>query len=56
MFEFFYFIAFISDIIPNELNNPSQRVVYKDSAIRIFIKFPSVENFISSGLEGVKKK
>ncbi len=48
--------GFVSDIIPDELNNPSQRVEYieNEEIIKIYIKFPSVANFIKSGLEGVE--
>lgn len=45
---------FVSDIIPDELENPPQRVVYKDGVIRIYIKFPCVAKFIGSGLDGVE--
>lgn len=45
--------GFISDIVPDEDENPSQRVFYRDGIIRIYIKFPSVAQFIKSGLVGV---
>jgi hypothetical protein len=44
--------GFILDIIPDELSDPPQRVVYSDGIIKIYIKFPSVSKFIKSGLEG----
>jgi len=46
--------GFISDILPDELDSPPQRVVYREGIIRIYIKFPSVVKFIKSGLEGVE--
>jgi len=46
--------GFISDIIPDELENPPQRVVYREGIIRIYTNFPSVSKFIKSGLEGVE--
>lgn len=46
--------GFISDIIPDESESPTQRTFYeRDTGIvKIFVKFPSVEKFIKSGLEG----
>jgi len=46
----------ITDIIPDELDSPPQRVYYRkeDGIIRIYIKFPSVAKFIGRGLEGVE--
>lgn len=46
--------GFVSDVKVNELENPPQRVVYKDGVIEIYIKFPSVAKFIKSGLDGVE--
>lgn len=46
--------GFISDIVPDELENPPQRVVYGNGIIKIYIKFPSIARFIKSGLEGVE--
>jgi len=46
--------GFISDILPDELDNPPQRVVYGEGIIKIYIKFPSIARFIKSGLEGVE--
>lgn len=46
--------GFVSQIIPDELNDPPQRVVYNEGTIRIYIKFPSIAKFIKSGLEGVE--
>jgi hypothetical protein len=47
--------GFISDIQPDELDNPPQRVVYRDGVIRIYVRFPSTVRFITSGLVGVEK-
>jgi len=47
--------GFISDIVPDELADPPQRVVYTDGIIRVFTRFPSVSKFVGSGLEGVEK-
>lgn len=46
--------GFILDFKPDELNNPSQRVVYREGIIRVYIRFPSVSKFINSGFEGVE--
>jgi len=46
--------GFISDIYPDELPDPPQRAVYKDGIIKVYVSFPSVTKFISSGLEGVE--
>ena len=46
--------GFISDIVPDDLNDPPQRVDYRDGIIRIYTQFPSVKEFIKSGLEGVE--
>lgn len=46
--------GFISDIKPDDLVSPSQRVVYVDGVIKVFTRFPSVARFIKSGLEGVE--
>lgn len=46
--------GFISDIIHSEENNPSQRVVYKDGVIKIFIKFPVVAKYLGAGLDGAE--
>lgn len=46
--------GFISNIIPDELDNPSQRVFYDNGIIKIYVRFPSVFKFIKSRLEGVE--
>ena len=46
--------GFISDITPNDLPSPPQRVVYTEGVIEIYVRFPSVLKFIKSGLEGVE--
>jgi hypothetical protein len=43
--------GFISDIIPDELPDPPQRVSYQNGIIKIYIKFPSVAKFIKEGFE-----
>jgi len=49
-------IGFISDIIPDETETPTQRTFYDKNTgiIRIFIKFPSVVGIIGSALEGAE--
>lgn len=48
--------GFISDIQPDELEQPPQRTFYdrNTGVIKIFVKFPSVTPYIKSGLEGVE--
>ena len=46
--------GFISDIKPEDDDNPPQRVVYDKGIIKIYIKFPSTVKFIKSGLDGVE--
>lgn len=47
--------GFISDITTDELLDPPQRVVYINGTIKIYVNFPSVINYIKSGLKGVEK-
>jgi len=46
--------GFISEIKPDEMPDPPQRVFYSDGIIRVYVKFPSVSRFIKSGLDGVE--
>lgn len=46
--------GFISDIISDEGDNPSQRVLYKEGIIKIYVKFPVVAKYLSAGLKGVE--
>lgn len=46
--------GFISDIIHSEESNPSQRVLYKNGVVKIFIKFPVVAKYLDAGLSGVE--
>jgi hypothetical protein len=46
--------GFISEIVPDESPIPSQRVVYTNGIIKIYIKFPSVSKFIGSGLDKIE--
>lgn len=46
--------GFITDIKPDELDDPPQRVLYREGVITIYVKFPSVAKFIGSGLDGVE--
>lgn len=45
--------GFISDIVPDDLPDPPQRVVYREGIIKVYTRFPSVSKFIRSGFEGV---
>jgi hypothetical protein len=49
-------VGFISEIIPDETETPTQRTFYDKNTgiIRIFIKFPSVFGIIGSALEGAE--
>lgn len=47
--------AFISDVLPDELLDPPQRVMYDKGIVRIYINFPSVESFIKPGLKGAEE-
>jgi len=48
--------GFISDILPDEIADPIQRVEYVTDTgeIKIKIKFPGVTRYLGSGLEGVQ--
>ncbi len=46
--------GFISNIVPDELLDPSQRVVYRDGIIKIYTKFPSVSKFIKSSFDKIE--
>ncbi len=48
--------GFISEFIADELNNPMQRVVYRNGVIRVYVNFPSVSKFIKSGFQGVETR
>lgn len=49
--------GFISDIVPDEIEAPTQRTFYEreTGTIKIFVNFPSVAKFIKSGLKGVEE-
>ncbi len=44
--------GFVSDILPDEMEDPPQRVSYEDGVIKIYVRFPSVAKFIGSAFEG----
>lgn len=46
--------GFISNIIPDELPDPSQRVVYRNGTIKVYTKFPSVSKFIKSSFDKIE--
>jgi hypothetical protein len=47
--------GFISEVIPNNLVDPPQRVAYKNGIITIYVNFPSVSKFIKNNFEDVEK-
>lgn len=46
--------GFVSTIVSDEVNNPSQRVLYKDGIIKIFVKFPIVAKYLGAGLDSAE--
>jgi len=46
--------GFISNIVPDELSDPSQRVVYRNGIIKVYTKFPSVLKFIKSSFDKIE--
>jgi len=46
--------GFVENIVPDVSNNPSQRVLYKDGVITIYVKFPIVAKYLDSGLNGAE--
>ncbi|HAL60870.1 MAG TPA: hypothetical protein DCP08_00495 [Chloroflexi bacterium] len=48
--------GFIRDIVPDEEDNPSQRVVYErgTAVIKIFVNFPVVARYLGPGLDGAE--
>ncbi|PKP57702.1 hypothetical protein CVT91_10030 [Candidatus Atribacteria bacterium HGW-Atribacteria-1] len=46
--------GFISNIVPDELPDPSQRVVYRNGIIKVYTKFPSVSKFIKSSFDKIE--
>lgn len=50
--------GFISDITQSEISNPIQRVEYegKSGIIKIYIKFPGVARYFSSGLKEIEDR
>jgi len=47
--------GFISEIKPNNLVDPPQRVAYKNGIITVYVNFPSVSKFIKNNFENVEK-
>jgi len=46
--------GFISNIVPDELPDPSQRVVYRNGIIKVYTRFPSVSKFIKSSFDKIE--
>jgi len=46
--------GFISNIVPDESNDPPQRVVYRNGIIKVYTKFPSVSKFIKSSFDKIE--
>jgi len=46
--------GFISNIVPDELTDPPQRVVYRNGIIKVYTKFPSVSKFIKSSFDKIE--
>ncbi len=46
--------GFISNIVPDPLNDPPQRVVYQDGIIKVYTKFPSISKFIESNFDKIE--
>jgi len=47
--------GFISEVKPNNLVDPPQRVAYKNGIITVYVNFPSVSKFIKNNFENVEK-
>jgi hypothetical protein len=47
--------GFISEVKPNNLSDPPQRVAYKNGIITVYVNFPSVSKFIKNNFENVEK-
>lgn len=47
--------GFISEVKPNSLVDPPQRVAYKNGIITVYVNFPSVSKFIKNNFENVEK-
>ncbi len=47
--------GFISEVKPNNLVDPPQRVAYKNGIITVYVNFPSVSKFIKNNFEDVEK-
>ena len=47
--------GFISEIKPNNLVDPPQRVAYKNGIITVYVNFPSVSKFVKNNFENVEK-
>jgi len=46
--------GFISNIVPDGLFDPPQRVVYRDGIIKVYTKFPSISKFIESSFDKIE--
>jgi len=48
--------GFISDIVPNTISNPIQRVEYEESSgeMKIYVKFPGVQRYLTSDLKEIE--
>lgn len=47
--------GFISEVKPNNLPDPPQRVAYKNGIITVYVNFPSVSKFIKNNFDNVEK-
>jgi len=50
--------GFISDIVPNTISNPIQRVEYEESSgeMKIYVKFPGVNRYFTSDLKEIESR
>ena len=50
--------GFISDIVPNTISNPIQRVEYEENSgeMKIYVKFPGVQRYFASDLKEIESR
>jgi len=50
--------GFISDIVPNTISNPIQRVEYEENSgeMKIYVKFPGVQRYLTSDLKEIESR
>lgn len=50
--------GFISDIVPNTVSNPIQRVEYEESSgeMKIYVNFPGVKRYFTSDLKEIESR